>query len=176
MSASITIGGRVDLGPVTKLLRSLKARSRDLRGVFWKIDEQVTIFFETQFESYGVMGGHPWPELAPMTILAKMRRGRGRAGPDAIGRDTNKMWAAFTKAGGPNSVRVIEPQMYERGERGLPYVEPFSEGWLSKNVYKHKRKVAKRIPARPIVPTTLPVSLTGGWEGMIANYIDGMDL
>lgn len=172
MSAPINVGVVMEMTHVTRLLSQTEHAAKDLTPVFQgPIDASVTEFYKRQFETEGAHGGQKWENLSPLTVTLKGRNGRGRAGPETIGRDTNRLWASLTKSGGPMSLRHFGPKEYVRGTR-VRHAQWFHEGYDSTSIFGRTRKGGTRkVPARPIVPETMPQPIIRAWEGMIVHHI-----
>jgi hypothetical protein len=142
---------KVDTGSVFKALTDLDLKTADLRPVFANtVDPSLTQFFLRQFATEGKAGGEPWPGLKPRTLQARKRPGHGRGG---ILRDTGRLWAGYTKSGGPGSVREIGRQSYVRGV-SVAYAQ-----------YHY--------PKRPVVVEPMPDYLTELWATAVANHLLG---
>lgn len=177
----VTITANVD--KALSLLAKMSAQASDLRPVFQgPIERSVTVMFIRQFETAGKFAGDPWPPLSPVTVMLRSRalethkpgkgkagpsylagvqskRGRARAGLYAPLRDTLRLWAAYTKAGGPESIRLFTPSSYERGVN-VPYA------------IKHQKGDPKtRTPIRRVIPDPMPAKLTATWRAMLAHYV-----
>lgn len=156
------------------LLRMGK-RARDLRSFFrGVVDPSVTEWLKSQFESEGRAGGSPWAPVRPLTVLLRNRPGHGRGGfhhgfRAVVGQDVRRMWASFTKSGGPDSVRTILPQFYERGSSNKA-AHLFHSGYRS-FVFGHA--TGRRVPARPIIPDKIPSFLTRKWERSLVRHLEG---
>jgi hypothetical protein len=169
---------RIDVsGAVARLSEVMKA-AHDLSPVFaGPINQSLNEVFIKQFQTEGAYGGKKWAPLAPVTRKLRQRRGHGRGG---ILRDTNKLWASFTKLGlGPDAVKIVRPDSLTRGSTVI-YAEPHQTGFTSRtfvvinklgNPVALRRKVPKKIPARPIIPETMPSTVVQSWEKMIADFI-----
>lgn len=170
----MSVGVTVDLSAVESLLDSLKHAMTDLTPVFrGPIDASVTNFFRAQFDTEGKTGGTPWARLSPVTIAMKEGNGRGRAGADTVGRDTNRLWASLTKSGAPMGIRVITPKEYRRGTR-VHYARWFHEGYTQRSIFGRAfRQGSLKVPPRPLVPESFPAPIVRAWEGMIARHVVG---
>lgn len=168
----------INLGPADLVLKTLIKQGLDLTPVLGgEVNSILNDFFKQQFASEGVYGGAKWAPLAPVTLLARKRRGHGRGG---ILRDTNKLWASLTKMGlGPNAVRSIRPLSLTRGT-SLKYAKWIQSGYVSptfivlgKNgqVIPLRRRVAKRVAARMIVPRRLPSQVSQRIAEAIARFM-----
>lgn len=167
----IQVGTTITLGEVDKLLSNLALKVHDLRPVFRaKIDPEVTQLLREQFDSRGARLGTPWKPLSPRTIKARTRVvrrkggvattskvGRARAGFATPLRDTNRLWASFTKGAGPEALRVFGLLEYRRGSR-VPYAAAHNAG-------------APGVPARPIIPKSMPAPVLAAWEGYLVAYL-----
>jgi hypothetical protein len=170
MPPLVQLGVSVDISAVDKMLVKLGSKTTDLRPVFHDvIDPSVSKFFERQFETEGGEGGQKWKQLSALTKKLRTRSGHGRGG---ILRDTNTMWSSFISGFGPMSVRRVERQEMERGSRDRKaYLH--QTGWKTSTIFGRKRKKSIRVPARPIVPKTMPPSLVTMWEGALSAFILG---
>lgn len=154
----IRIGVAVEGREMKEFLEGMADRAVNLTPVFQgPIDRSVTEFFQKQFSTQGEHGGQRWAPLSPRTIKAKTGRGRGRAGPATILQDTRELWASLTKSGHPLGVRIIQPDHYERG---TTVKKAF---WAQVG--------ANGAPVREIVPSTMPMAIVRGWEGMLERFI-----
>lgn len=155
VSPNIRLHAHIDL---TKL-EGVRDRSADLTPV-WLADVQpwVTALLHRRFDTVGAYLGAKWAPLAPRTIAARLRPGRGRGD---IGRDTNRMWASLVKSAGstaaPGGLLRIAPQQYERGT-AVSYARYFAGG-------------TRRQPPRPIFPSPLPAELISRVEGAVRRYL-----
>lgn len=130
-------------------------RVADARPAFRVLDKHASTVFIRQFASEGAWGGRSWPRLRPATIRARQKPGRGRGG---ILRDTNRLWASLVKVG-PESIRLIEPQRYERGTI-VPYA------------FRHQ--IGDRVPVRQIIPDPMPEEVLNTWERILADHFAGV--
>ncbi len=170
----------VDADKALSLMAKMQAASSDLRPVFQgPIERSVTVMFKKQFETHGQFAGEPWPPLSPFTVMMRTRglvkhkpkagaagpaydagvtskRGRARAGLYAQLRDTLRLWAAYVKPGGPESIRLFTKNSYERGVN-VPYAAKHQKG--------------DGVPKRQVIPVPIPAKLTITWRAMIAHYI-----
>lgn len=171
---------QVEAGPTLTLLRRLGAALQDLSPVLGgPVNASVNDLFTRQFATEGREGGTRWAPLAPVTVLLRKRRGHGRGG---ILRDTNRLWASFTKLGlGPDGVKVVTPDSLQRGST-VPYAAPHQTGFTSRtfvvvnklgNPVPLHRRSPKKIPARPIVPDPVPVKYISAWERLIIQFVEG---
>lgn len=192
----IAVGGSVDLSQLDKTLAAVGKEADDLRPVFRRIDSELSQLFRDQFESRGARFATPWAPISEATIKVRIarrmmskrarRRAANGAGRDTPLRDTNGLWASFTKPGAPGSVRIIEKMNYERGSSytvdGFPVALAMQTGFKSthrpvfdKNGdvrFIRRKGGPKQVAARPIVPKELPAPVVSAWEGYLYNYID----
>lgn len=183
MAAELT--AVVDVAGAREVLRGVRGAVKDLSPVFrGPIDRATTQALVQQFETKGVrLNGAPWQPLSPVTIALRTRvivrkgaartvnrAGRARAGFSTPLRDTNRMWASLTKSGAPEGLRVITPSSYERGTR-VPYAAKHQRGFTITQMFGRSLKAPKRVPARPIVPTNLPLDLVQQYEGHLVDYV-----
>lgn len=178
----VVIKQEIDLG----LLTSVSDRAGDLRPA-WLRDVQplITDFLTQRFNSEGAYLGAKWAPLSDATLALRTRPGHGRGG---IGRDTNRLWASFVKSAGsaaaPGGTLLIAKDRYERGS-SLEYARYFNDGYNSKTkpVFVEtkqgprwvfvRRKDAKQIPGRPIIPDPLPAQLVEQVELSLRAYVEG---
>ena len=179
MTAPIQI--TVDVEAALAKLRAMAAATEDLTPVFaGPINQSIDEVFKKQFDTEGAAYGTKWRSLAPVTVALRKRRGHGRGG---ILRDTNRLWASFTKLGlGPDAYKDIGRHHIERGTT-LPYGKYHQTGYTAKtfvvvggkgrNIHPValRRKTPKKVPARPIIPAPMPKQVTDGWAKMIADFI-----
>ncbi len=169
---------KIDAAGALTRLRAALAKADDLSPVLGgAINKSVDTLFQRQFDSEGAYGGTKWAALTPATKKLRTRRGHGRGG---IGRDTNRMWASFTKLGlGPEAVKVLTKRSLERGSQ-VPYARIFDGGYMSKtfavlgtdgSLIPLRRKKPKKVPARPIVPDPVPAEIVRTWEKLIADFV-----
>lgn len=183
MAATLT--STVDLAGARALLTGLSGAVKDLSPVFrGPIDATTTEAFAQQFATRGMrLNGAPWQPLSPTTIMlrtrvvgsASRRRtttrvGQGRGGFTAPLQNTRRLWASLVKSGGPEGVRVITPSSYQRGTR-LGYAVGHQTGFMITSMFGRPLKVPRKVPARPLVPTTLPADLVHSYELAMARYI-----
>lgn len=166
------------LGGVQTSLAGLRRKVVDASPAFSKIDKSVTMMFKRQFDTEGAFGGTPWKPLAPATIKARAKPGRGRGG---ILRDFNTLWASLVNIGDPDGIRLIEPLRYTRGTR-VPYAQAHQEGKVGRRTTRTGKKVGSHgknqtrkmtrtvLPRRPIIPDPMPDHITRVWEGILASY------
>lgn len=170
----------VDVAGAMARLRETIAATRDMTPVFGgPINASVDTLFRRQFESEGSYAGARWAPLRPVTKQLRTRRGHGRGG---ILRDTNRLWASFTKLGlGPEAVKVVTSESLERGST-VPHARFHQTGFVSRtfvvidadgNPIPLRRKRPQGVPARPIVPDRVPPALVKAWETFIARWIEG---
>lgn len=131
-------------------------RTRDLRPWFQLVDKHLTLVLKRQFASEGAFAGMPWAALKPSTIRARQRPGHGRGG---ILRDLNRLWSALTKGRGPEAIRSIEKDRYERGT-SVPYGV-------------HHQLGTRKMPARPPIPDPMPGSVLRVWEKLLLGHVEG---
>jgi len=156
--------------PAKVVLKSIGRRARDLSAFYrGPVDRSVTKWLKDRFASEGRSGGPTWAPLRPLTSFLRSRPGHGRAGSSKVGQDVRRMWASFTKSGGPDSVRVIQPQFYERGSDN-PAAKYFHHGF---KLFVFGRQTTRRVPGRPIIPDTIPDFLTKMWERDLVRHIEG---
>lgn len=154
----MTIRISVDSGDADERFRRLRSRVTDLRPVFrGPIDKHVSSVFRRQFATEGGFGGRPWQRLKPETLAAKRRIRRERMGKL---RRFNRLWGSLVKVG-PQSVRRIRAQSYERGTR-IPYAAAHQTGVPKRN-----------LPKRQVVPDPMPRSVVRVWDRMIARRLEG---
>jgi hypothetical protein len=167
---TLQLGVSVDISAVERMLVKLSSKTVDLRPVFHDvINPSVTKFFERQFDTEGAEGGAKWRKLSDLTRRLRTRSGHGRGG---ILRDTNVMWSSFVKGYGPMAIQRIERQEMERGSRDRK-AALHQTGWKTSTVFGRKRQKPVRVPARPIVPKTMPAPLVTMWEGALSAFILG---
>jgi morphogenesis family protein len=165
-------GTRVELDDALAMLSDVERRTVDLRRVFMgEIDSSVTEFFEQQFLTEGARGGQPWAPVSQLTSKLRRRPGHGHEGPTEVLQDANVMWGSFVKSGGPDSVRVIEPQRYVRGS-AVPYAAAHQKAQTISKLFGRPLKHPKTVPARPVVPATMPADLIRSWENMVVRHLE----
>lgn len=172
-AVALTLGikTKLDTSELDKLTGDLERRAKDLRAPFrGPITVATTNFLRKQFDTEGQEGGEPWEPLRPLTLKLRKRPGHGRGG---IGRDTNRMWAAWTKPGAPGSVLVVRKQEMLRGV-SLEHARYFQEGVSPQRqrVFGVKPKQPRGQPPRKVVPDVLPSKLTNEYERIIADYME----
>lgn len=179
MTAPVQI--TVDVESALARLRVLADATQDLKPVFaGPINQSLDDVFKKQFNTQGAAYGTKWRSLAPVTVALRRRRGHGRGG---ILRDTNRLWASFTKLGiGPDAYKDVGSHHIERGTT-LPYGKYHQTGYTAKtfvviggkgrNIHPIalRRKTPKAIPARPIIPDPMPKKITDEWAQMIADFV-----
>lgn len=164
-------GTRVEMDSALAMLSEVERRTADLRLVFMgPIDASVTTFFEEQFATQGARGGTPWAPVSELTSKLRGRPGHGHEGPNAILRDANVLWGSYVKSGGPDSVRVIEPQEYVRGS-AAPYAPAHQKAREITKLFGRPLANPKTAPARPVVPEAMPDDLIKSWESMILKHL-----
>lgn len=170
-------------------VEGMRERLQDFRPVWLGgVQPIVTDYLLKRFATEGAHLGAKWAGHAPVTRELRKQSGRGRGG---IGRDTNRMWASFTKSAGsqaaPGGVLRIDPLRYERGST-VPYARFFHRGIMSTHlpVYSKalrawtgkRRRTPKLVPARPIFGTVgvgaserLPAALMMDIEAVVRRYV-----
>ncbi len=149
---------------------NLKRRLTDLSPLFdGPIDASVVQFFTRQFASSGKIGGYPWAPLRPATIALKRRRGRENMG---ILRDSNRLWASLTKRTGPQVVKNVTSDRYERGTSD-PKALPHQTGFTQDTIFGRQRRFPRTVKPRIIVPDPLPRHLVTAWEKLTVKHILG---
>jgi hypothetical protein len=168
----VLIGTRIDLRQALTLLDAERLKAADLSPVFQgPIDSLITRFFERQFDTRGSAGGTPWQNIAPLTQKLRRRPGHGHEGPTAVLRDTNVLWSSYVKSGGPDSIRVIEPQFYARGS-AVPYAAAHQEQRTLRMLFGRPLREPKTVPARPVVPSELPQDVITGIETAVTQHLE----
>ena len=190
MTAYLRVGASVDLADCMKVFDQLEKKVRDLSPFFRDVlDPALTELFERQFATNGAALGTPWAKLSTTTIKLRTQRttgtggakattsrtGRARAGFAAIERDTLRLYAAYTKAGGPGSLRLIDAMRYERGVDGgvVPYAAAQATGISAEKARFFGRPLGHPIPARPVIPKEMPAPVLKAWEGQLAQWLGG---
>lgn len=152
-----------------RLLRKVRERVTDLRPVFrGPVDREATRLFQQQFQTRGRFGGQMWPELRRSTLRDKARVNRAGMG---VLRRSNRLWASLTKSGGPDSVRTIEKDRYERGT-SVPYAQYHQEGAILRQWGGQAFSRPRRLPKRMLVPDPFPARVSGRIERHIADFIE----
>lgn len=170
--SDLQIGATIDLREAFTLLDAEQVLATDLTRVFQgPIDARTTRFFERQFATRGSAGGTPWPAISPLTQKLRSRSGHGHEGPTVPMRDTNVLWSSYTKAGGPDGIRVIDPQHYARGS-AVPYASSHQEPRLVTSLFGRPLRNPKAVPARPVVPEILPDDYLLGVEQDVATHLE----
>lgn len=136
------------------LVDGMRLRSADLRPAWAVIDKRLSVFFRLQFETSGQVGGAKWKPLAPATKRARVRPGGNRGGVDRPLWDTARFKRSMQTGSGPESVRVMDRQRYERGS-SVPY-----------SVYH---------PDRPVIPDPFPEHMMRAWLRHIEGHVFGSD-
>ena len=149
---------------------NMKRRLVDMTPLFeGPIDASVVQFFNRQFASSGRVGGQPWAALRPTTLKLKRQSGRENMG---ILRHSNRLWASLTKRAGPDVVRNVRSDRYERGTSD-PKAIFAQEGMTQTTIFGHQRQHPRRVKPRVLVPDPLPTGLVNAWESLAAKYILG---
>lgn len=170
MGDVVELGVRIDLKRTEELLRIITYKAIDLSPVLdGPVDARVGEFFEKQFSSRGSEGGVLWDNPSPFTLKMRQRPGHGMGG-DAPLEDTRHLYRSFAVRDADASVRVVEPQYYARGSQD-PNAAKQQEVRFVSFLFGRRLKVPKRVPARPIVPPTLPAPLVADIDREIADYI-----
>lgn len=168
----LQIGAKVDLSQALVMLDKEAVLAADLSLPFrGPIDQMITRFFERQFATRGAAGGEAWPKDSALTQRLRSRSGHGHEGATAILRDVNVLWSSYVKSGGPDSIRVIEPQHYIRGS-AVPYAWRHQEASLVTSLFGRPLRTPKTRPARKVVPDELPQDVMLGIENAIADHVD----
>lgn len=168
------------LSGIQSTLDKMLGTLRNAAPAFHRIDKHVSLMFRRQFASEGRFGGTPWKPLAPSTIRARQKPGRGRGG---ILRDSNTLWSSLVHTG-PESIRLIEPDRYTRGTT-VPYAASHQDGVkrtrrtrTGKRTGPRRKYVTKKmrrtsLPRRPIIPDPMPEHISRTWEKILADYYAG---
>lgn len=139
-------------------LRGMKTRIADLREPFKEFDRSVGHFFRLRFITGGRHGSPgKWEPLAPETKERRQEKAGGNRG--GVSRplwDTGEMRASFVEVG-PESVRKIGRQTYERGSR-LPRAAIHQQG-------------RGNVPQRRIVPAEIPSYLQSRAARLVASHV-----
>lgn len=141
------------LQELERMTDGMRLRSADLRPAWLKIDKRMSSFFRSQFETSGAKGGERWKPLAPETKRQRLRSGGNRGGVDRPLWDFGRLKRSL-QAPGPESIRVIKRQLYERGS-AVPY--------------------AAAHPDRPIIPDPFPGYMLRAFMRVIENEVMGTD-
>lgn len=171
----------VDVSGALARLHAVAAAAQDLSPVFsGPINQDLDQVFKDQFDTEGAAYGTKWRKLAPATLALRQRRGHGRGG---ILRDTNVLWASFTKLGlGPDAIKKVGTHSLVRGST-VPYGRWHQTGYMSKTFVVTRGKGSKttfvalrrkepvHIPARPIIPDPMPAKVINRWVSMIEEFI-----
>lgn len=161
-------GTTIDIRPKGFFI-NLKRSLVDLTPFFdGPIDASVVQFFTRQFASSGKVGGQPWAPLRPATLALKRRRGRENMG---ILRDSNRLWASLTKRAGPQVVKNVTLDSYERGTSDVKAVF-HQEGFTQTHIFGRLRRHPLTVKPRVIVPDPLPNALVTSWEKLLVRYIE----
>jgi hypothetical protein len=170
--ADLQLSTRIDLSKALPLLQAEQVLAADLTRVFrGPIDALLTDFFQRQFDTQGAAGGTPWASVSPLTSKLRKRSGHGHEGPTAVLRDTNVLWGSYVKAGGPDSIRVIEPQFYSRGS-AVPYAAAHQQMRLVTTLFGRRLREPKTVPARPVVPERLPDDVMQGVTDAVVRHLE----
>lgn len=179
------VGARIVADELDALIKGLQAKIGDLRPAYALIDRDVTERLRAQFATRGAALGTPWAPLSPNTIRARTRvmkatrkkgkrsvnkPGRARAGFATPLQDTRRLWASYVKGAGPESYRVIDRMRYARGS-AVPYADAHQRPREITQAWGRPLKSAITIPARQVVPDTMPAPVLAAWEGTIERYI-----
>ena len=173
MAGPIDMGAEFDDSDLRRMLNRLEKKLGDLRPFFYdEVDRTVTDFFTKQFETKGEHGGARWAPLAPLTLKLRARAGHGRGGAGAILWDLGAMRLDFLNATGTGFRRVTKIE-YQRG--AINEVAALHQtGWMSQSVFGQPRRRPVRVPARPVVPETLPRSLTDQWTSRLTTWLEAL--
>lgn len=147
----------------------LKVAISDLTPIWdGPVDKLVIQFFRRQFLSEGQAGGTPWAPLRPATIALKREEGRQNMG---VERFSNRLWASLTKRTGPQVVRRITPDEYERGTsvRAAVFAQ---EGFEATHMFGVPRKHPRRVKPRPLVPEEMPQPFVKAIERYIVSRVE----
>jgi hypothetical protein len=88
----------------------------DAAPVFENIFAYLLKVEKQQFTTQGAQSGHAWAQLAASTVVQKQREGLR---PEIL-RATDALLGSLTKAGDPNQLKIIQPNMLAFGSM-LPY-------------------------------------------------------
>lgn len=155
---------------VIQLLTKLKKRTGNLAPVFGgSIDKSVSLFFRRQFDTSGAIGMKPWAPLRPVTKRKRPRPGGNRGG---VGRplwDFARLRGSLV-AVGPESVRVVKSDRYERGTT-VPHAIHHQRGYTVRKWGRTVFKNPRRVPAREIIPDPMPRAIVGSWARVLERYL-----
>lgn len=184
------------MSELDKTLAAVGHAVKDWRPVWSRIDADLTEQLRQQFDTRGAHWGTPWPALSEATVRVRIarrmfsKRARSRASSadvrDTPLRDTNRLWASWTKPGAPGSIRVMDALQYQRGSgytvNGFPVALAHQSGFMSTHkpvfdrmgdVHFVRRKGGpKKVPARQVIPENLPAPVLKAWEGYVVQYIE----
>lgn len=178
--APLRVGAVVHMEEVEKLLSDLALKVHDLRPAFRRIDSNLTALLREQFDTRGKRLGTPWKPISPVTVAirtnrrmaskAARRKAIAAKGAGTVLRDTNRLWASYTKPQGPDALRVIDRLRYERGTL-VPYARHHQVDQKQTRVFGKPRKQPVTVPARPVIPSDMPAPVLKTWEGYLVQYI-----
>ena len=151
-----------------RMLREAGKRSRNLSPVFrGPVDKLVTKLFTDQFATEGKSGPLPWAPLSAATLADKARIRRGRMG---VLRRFNTLWASLVKSGGPQGIRDIGPDRYERGT-AVPYAAAHQLGARIRRWGNVTFRTPKRLPVRQVVPDPAPPRFVDAVARHVADFV-----
>lgn len=183
MASPVLMGAVMRLETVEGLIKQINAKASDLRPVFrGPIATDMASQMRQQFDTRGAHLGTPWPPLSFTTIRLRTkttgpksarrstsRAGRARAGFATPMQDTRRLFFTLTRRSDPEGIRVYQPLQMFWGTR-LPYAEPHHRpGGFTTQVFGKGKVVT--VPARPVIPESMPATIQAVWGNMILNYV-----
>lgn len=162
---------------IARVLAARQRRHANLQPFFASTGETIVRrWFARQFATNGAVSGQRWQPLSPVTLALKAKRGRAKMG---ILRDSNRLWASLTKRGAPESVVAATRDSLTVGTTvrqpgpGPAYAALHQRGYSITSMFGRRLTRKRRVPARPIVPDTLPEIWKTEMARGLAKYLDG---
>lgn len=171
MARMALLSAEIDIRQGLNAVERFALKAADLSPYFnGPVDSFVRQFFSRQFASDGRAGGTPWAPLRPATVRMKQQFGPAKDGADAIGRNTLELMRSLTMRSHPRGVLRITPKTYERGT-SLERARWMQEGFVQTRIFGNPRKFPRRVPARPLVPDTMPRPFITAIERGLVNFM-----
>ncbi len=161
----------VGLAGVEKRYKSRSARAKDMTVAWLRIDKHFTTVEQRQWATRGAFGGQAWPPLRPTTQKARQRPGGNRGGINHPLWDFGELRGSLI-AVGPNSIRVITKDLYQRGTR-VPYAAKHQKGFVATQWGGRRFHIPRQVPARQVIPDPMPGHVRATWLRIAADHVRG---
>lgn len=170
----VSLTATLDAREAIALINAMERSVVDLRPVWHRVvGPDFSKLMRERFDTNGRRGsatGAKWRSLSPVTVALRRRNGHGRYGPNAILRDTGRLYRSLVNPVGPDAIRINEPLSFTWGT-SVPYAKYHETGFPNRNVFRSIKRVETQTPARPPLPERIPRDLRARWARNIANYV-----